>query len=64
MMFTHRLPERKENDQLDTQDLQEWPVFGQVCLKLQVELDQEEHGEGYSNTLKDHGPNVSKGRIQ
>lgn len=39
-------------------------MFSQICLKLQVELDQEEHGKGHSHTLKDHGPDVSKGRIQ
>lgn len=40
---TYRLPERKENDQLDTQDLEERPVLRQIHFQLQIELNQAEH---------------------
>ena len=42
---THRLPETEENDQLDAQDFQEGLVFRKILLQLNIELDQQKHGD-------------------
>ena len=54
----YRLPETEENDQLNTQDLQERSVLGEIVLELQVELNEHEHGDSDRSTLKDHNPDV------
>ena len=55
---THVLPERKENNQLYAQHLQERPVMCQVSPELQVELDQAEHGNSDTGSLEDFDPYV------
>ena len=60
-VWTHGLPETEENDELDTQDLQERPVLGQVSLQLDVELDQAEHGDRHARGFEDFHPDMSKG---
>lgn len=45
------LPERQENDQFDSQDLQEGSMLGQGFLHLYVELNQTEHGNSHGQRL-------------
>lgn len=41
---TYRLPEGKEDDQLDAKNLDKGPMLGDVILRLNIELDQAVHG--------------------
>lgn len=46
-----RLPEGKEDDQFDCQDLEEGPVFRKWLAELHVELDDAVHGDRNGKTL-------------
>lgn len=51
---THRLPEGKENDELDRQDLQEWLVLLDILTGLVIELNQAVHGDSDGNRFNDN----------
>lgn len=59
---TYVLPESKEDDQLDTQDLQERSVWGQVIFQLNIELNETEHGDRDRKSFKSLDPDVRKCR--
>jgi hypothetical protein len=61
MIDTYILPEREENDELDADDFEERLVLGQVCLELEIELDETVHGDCDRCSFKAQYPNVSKG---
>lgn len=59
----HRLPQHKEDDQLDGQDLAEELVLGQGVLQLDVDLDDAHHGNGDGHHVDGADPDVGKGRV-
>lgn len=61
---TYRLPERKEDDQLDAQNLQERFVFSQVISELYVELNETKHRNRDAGTLETLHPDVRELRVQ
>ena len=56
--MTNRLPERKEDDQLDTQHLHERPMFGEIFAQLDIKLNQAKHGNSHTRALEDECPDV------
>lgn len=61
---TYRLPERKEDNQLDREDFQERAVLLDIILDLNVELDQAVHRNTDTNGLNDDNPNIRKSRTE
>lgn len=58
------LPETQEDDKFDGQDFEQRSVLRNIGPNLNVELDNAVHGNGDSNRLNDHDPDVCKDRIQ
>lgn len=54
------MPEGQENNELDGDNLEKGFLFSKVDLELDVELDDEVHGEGDSYTFDNEDPDVSK----
>lgn len=54
MEVTYRLPEGKENHQLDGENLQKRLMLTNVLLDLDIKLDQAIHGNRYGDTLDRH----------
>jgi len=47
------LPEAKEDNQLDGENLEKWPMLLDVNLDLDIELNQAVHGDGDRSGFND-----------
>jgi hypothetical protein len=60
---TYRLPEGKENDEFDADDLESRAIRFQRVLELDVKLHKTEHGHRHTGTLETHHPDMRKRRV-
>lgn len=60
----YHLPERKENDELDAEKLEERLVRLDFVRDADVKGNQKVHGDRDGNDVEEHGPEMRKRRMQ
>ena len=58
------MPEGEEDDEFDSCDFQEGPVFDEIFFELDIELDEAVHSDSDATAFDHHHPDVGEGGVE